>query len=353
MLPRIHCTTAHPIYPQHPTPDVVGTPNTKAHGRTPAADPLRLRINDTTNPQGSLVSREGTPVEGIPPTAGGTTHPDQPRSLLGPGGPDQATDSLDRTRSHPASAITLQAGSYNSPRALHCTYIPPIMRCYSALICQRFYKTFATTFLNNFGAFTAHPESLPCLPIGMHNPAPPRHGMPSAPDTWGTPHITAQRTEAAPQGLLTTDGSTHHGPLTSREDTSFGNIPHLAVGAKHLGQPRNPPWPGRPSHGADRLCTSNSASSGPLPLARVCPPRHTQGAPPAPVPVGCHTSHPQGSYHPSIFGGGLPTPTRAHGTTNEAPSPDPRQIPPVTSIEDWAHLLLTHTHEEFDALATR
>ena len=106
MPPRIRFTSAHPIYPRHPSPDAARTPNTSAQGWTLASVPPGRRIKDTLNPQGSLVSREGTPHEGIPPTAGGNTHPDQPRSLSGPGGPDRATDSLVGTRSHPAFIIT-------------------------------------------------------------------------------------------------------------------------------------------------------------------------------------------------------------------------------------------------------
>jgi hypothetical protein len=68
--------------------------------------------------------------------------------------------------------------------------------------------------------------------------------------------------------------------------------------------------------------------------------------------LGWITSHSPDSNHPSIFGGGLSTPTRASGPIIEAISPDLRQISPVTSIKDWAHLLLTHTHEEFATLAT-
>ena len=61
--------------------------------------------------------------------------------------------------------------------------------------------------------------------------------MPSAPDTGGTPRITAQKVEAVPQGLLTTDTGTYPGPLPSMEDTSFGEIPHPADGAKLPIQP--------------------------------------------------------------------------------------------------------------------
>ncbi len=132
----IRCTAADPIYHVHPTPDIAGTPNTTAHSRTLSAVPLRLHSNDTANPQGSLVSREGTPIDGIPPTAGGTPHPNQPRSLSGPGGPDKATDSSDRTRPHPAFVVTLQAGSYTPPCALPCTCILPRTRCYLALKCK-------------------------------------------------------------------------------------------------------------------------------------------------------------------------------------------------------------------------
>jgi hypothetical protein len=68
--------------------------------------------------------------------------------------------------------------------------------------------------------------------------------------------------------------------------------------------------------------------------------------------LGWITSHLPDPDHPSIYGGGLSTPTRAPRPANEATSPELRQIPPITSIEDWAHMLLSHTHEEFATLAT-
>ena len=162
--------------------------------------------------------------------------------------------------------------------------------------------------------------------------------MPSAPDTGGTPSIMAPRMDAVPQGLLTTDEGTYPGPLTSMGDTSFGEIPHPAEGAKLPRQPRNPLWPGRPRYGADRVCTPSTASQGPLPLARVYSSHNTQGTPPALVPGGCNTSHPQGRYHPSISGGELPTPTRDPGPAGEASSPDPRSFSLITPSKDSAHM---------------
>ncbi len=121
LLSRIHRTTTHPIYLQQPTHVAAGTLTTTAQGKTLSTAPLGLCTNDTTNPQDSFVSREGTPIDGIPPTVGGTTHPDQPWSLSGPGGPDQATDSLYRTRSHLLPYIIPTAGSNTTPCALHCS----------------------------------------------------------------------------------------------------------------------------------------------------------------------------------------------------------------------------------------
>ena len=70
--------------------------------RAPLRHPLLATI-DPAIPHGSLVSREGTPLEGTPPTAGETTQLNQPRSLSGPGGPDQASvSSLDPA---PPSAV--------------------------------------------------------------------------------------------------------------------------------------------------------------------------------------------------------------------------------------------------------
>jgi hypothetical protein len=117
-------------------------------------------------------------------------------------------------------------------------------------------------------------------------------------------------------------------------------------------------------------------------LYRVRPLGHTSVPPTALAPTGCNfpltalqfpqgsalphrahyishtdfgrtTSHYDDTHHPSASGGGLPTPTQEHGPKVEAISPIPGQNPPITSIEDWAHLLLTHTHEEFASLATR
>ena len=115
------------------------------------------------------------------------------------------------------------------------------------------------------------------------------------------------------------------------------------------------------------LTPSRSPCSGPrisrLPRSRTPPLGLTSVPPQALAPTGCNlslaaphfpretallhrahsisrgflggiTSHLPDPDHPSISGGGLSTRTRAPEPANEATSPDLRQIPPITSIED-------------------
>jgi hypothetical protein len=61
--------------------------------------------------------------------------------------------------------------------------------------------------------------------------------------------------------------------------------------------------------------------------------------------------HPLFSVQPSARGGGQLPPPKA--TSNEVvQATETQAIPSPVTIADWAHLLLTHTHEEFAAIAT-
>ena len=317
LLPRIRCTAADPTYPVHPTPDAAGTPNATAQGRTLPAVPLGPRSIDTAIPQGSLVSREGTPFEGIPPTDGGTPHPNQARSLSGPGGTDRATNSSDR----PAFVVTLQAGSYNPPCALPRTCVLHRMRCYLALICKQFFKLFYTRIIQycgqvgvpmsprgkapaywspclavasdhvkhtrdpqdppnlaaaDSGTAIAAPQLLPRIRCTAADPTYPVH---PTPDAAGTPNATAQgRTlPAVPLGPRSIDTAIPQGSLVSREGTPFEGIPPTDGGTPHPNQARSLSGPGgtdRATNSSDRPAFVVTLQAGsynpPCALPRTC-----------------------------------------------------------------------------------